>query len=331
VGIQWNDISKNSNGGTEMMLRELEKRVSPDLLGEFQIIPSRLQGELDPTKIRLLWLHDLPSDPESDKLLLNNGWQRFHRLVCVSHWQMNAYHQYYKIPLGKFVVLQNAIEPIPAHEKPTDKIRLVYTSTPHRGLNILSAVFKKLSTEHENLELNVFSSFKLYGWPEENDKPFEALFDDLRGQDNVVYHGSQPNEVVRETLQQSHIFAYPSIWQETSCLCLLEAMSAGLICVHPNYAALPETAGHWNMMYQWHEDINIHATMFYQVLTQAILMARNDSDANRRHRDSMRSYTNGFYNWELRKNQWEAFLGGVVGEPREIPEINTGGMFSYET
>ena len=29
-----------------------------------QIVPSRLHGELDPTKIRILYLHDLPHDPD---------------------------------------------------------------------------------------------------------------------------------------------------------------------------------------------------------------------------------------------------------------------------
>ena len=51
--IAWNELSERSRGGTEYMGRELEKRIAPDLLDRFQIIPSRLR-DLDPGRIRIL-------------------------------------------------------------------------------------------------------------------------------------------------------------------------------------------------------------------------------------------------------------------------------------
>ena len=86
MGIEVNEISQKSNGGTELMLRGLQMRLDPALVEAFQIIPSRVR-ELDEKKIRVLWLHDLPGDPESEHLK-NGGHERFHLLVFVSNWQM---------------------------------------------------------------------------------------------------------------------------------------------------------------------------------------------------------------------------------------------------
>jgi hypothetical protein len=76
----------------------------------------------------------------------------------------------------------------------------------------------------------------------------------FRQHPKIRYHGTQPNAAVREALTRAHVFAYPSVWPETSCLCLIEAMSAGLVCVHSNLGALFETAAHWTQIYPFHED-----------------------------------------------------------------------------
>ena len=46
-----------------------------------------------------------------------------------------------------------------------------------------------------------------------------------------VYHGFKSNDKVREALQNAHILAYPSIWEECNSRSLIESMSAGLLCV----------------------------------------------------------------------------------------------------
>ena len=317
----------NAMGGTELMKYGLQKRLPSELLDEFQIFVSRIDEELDETKIRVYWLHDLPGDPAAEHLK-DGGWNKFHRLVFASNWQMQAFINYYGIPWSKCVVLQNAIEPIPHHEKPNDgTIRLAYWSTPHRGLNILVPVFSKLCEKYDNIELDVYSSFKLYGW-EQRDEQFEELFEACRQHPKINYHGAIPNEELRKNLEKTHILAYPSIWQETSCITLMEAMSAGITCVHPNFGALYETAAGWTHMYQFNEDLNAHAHAFYQILNGVIENYHDESIRSRA--ESGASYANVFYNWDMRKWQWEAFLGSLLDEPRELPKTS-GQFFTYRT
>ena len=308
-----------------MTRRLYDGSIPRELLEDYQIVPTRLQGELDPTKIRLYVVHDLPGDPSCD-ILKHGGWNKFHRIVFVSNWQMQAFIKHYQIPWSKCIVLQNAILPIPEHEKPSDKISLVYFSTPHRGLQILVPVFEKLAEEFENLELNVYSSFKLYGW-DDKDAPFEPLFDRCREHPRINYHSAVSNEEIRTALTQNHILAYPSIWEETSCLVLMEAMSAGLICVHPNYGALAETASCWTNMYQWCEELNSHASVFYGMLRNAI--ENINSEAFQTTRRFQMFYANNFFNWENRKEQWITLMESLRGEPREIAEDNRP-MFHYK-
>jgi len=311
-----NELNKNAMGGTELMGLALEKHVDKDLLSNFQIIQSRVR-EIDNTKIPILWLHDLPGDPESEHLRAG-GWNKFEKIVFVSHWQQQAYNAAYGVPFNKSIVLQNAIEPINPIVKSKDKIKIIYHTTPHRGLQILVPVFIHLANKYPEIELDVYSSFKLYGW-EDRDKPFEELFQMCRDHPQINYHGAVSNEEVRKALSEAHIFAYPSIWKETSCISLIEAMSAECVCVHPTLAALPETASNFTCMYPWTEDNRDHAQGFYNVmsalLNQMISKVKSGEEYNF-HQKSAKWYVDSTYNWSLRGAQWTSFLSMLLNSKK---------------
>lgn len=313
----------NSKGGTELLAERLFEAIDPSLLDNFQIVFSRAEiSDLDPSKIRLLYLHDLPDDPASKKLLNNNGHEKFHKIIFVSHWQMQNYIAAYNIPWSKCIVMHNSIVPIEEHDKLEGKINLIYTPTPHRGLEILVPVYEKLSEKWgDKVHLDVYSSFKIYGW-DERDKPYQHLYDKLDKLEHATYHGSVSNDEVREAIKKAHIFAYPSIWLETSCMCLMEAMSGGLICVHPNFGALYETAANYTFMYQWQENLNAHANLFYTCLDNAIATVESHTEDLALHLNMQRVYAQMFYSWNSRKSHWEQFLTSLAADikDRGFPE-----------
>lgn len=302
-----NETNQNSMGGTERMTMTLAEKLPKELLEKFQIVSSRIKGDLQEDKIRIFWAHDLPNDPESHFLKDKNNQKKFHRYVFVSNWQMQEYIRAFELPWSKCVVLQNAIEPITPVAKPdhTEELNIIYTPTPHRGMSILIPVFEKLAEKYENIHLHLFSSFALYGW-EDRDKQYEQLFEVAENHPRIHNHGTQPNEVLLEQLSKSHIFAYPSIWPETSCMCLMEAMAAGLVCVHSNYAALPETAANWTQMYQLHEDINHHAGLFYNYMD--MIISQYDTETIQSRLAPASNYANVFYTWPNRAIEWKSFL-----------------------
>jgi intein/homing endonuclease len=212
-----NELNKKALGGTELLAQRLYGTVSSELLDKFQIWFSRFrEADYDPAKFQIYYAHDLPLDPES-AFLADGGWKRFHKLIFVSNWQMNLYQIQYQIPFSRCEVMLNSITPIEVPEiKPAEKIKIGYWSTPHRGLNILIPVFCHLAEKYDNIELDVFSSFRLYGW-EQRDEPYQNLFQQCIDHPRINYHGSVGNDVIRKYAAQAHIFALPSIWPETSC------------------------------------------------------------------------------------------------------------------
>lgn len=310
--MEVNELSKDARGGTEQMLERLHNTIEVPLLDQFQIIPSRVR-ELKEDKFRIFWCHDLPGDGEATAALGNNKWERFHKIVFVSNWQMQHYIDMYKLPWSRCVVLANAIEPIKneRHAVAKERVNLIYHTTPHRGLNILLPVFDKLYQEDNNLSLDVYSSFGIYGW-NERDKEFEDLFEFCRSHPGINYHGAVPNEQVREALTHADIFAYPSTWPETSCIALIEAMSAGCISIHPNFAALFETAGQFTFMYQMQEDTSLHASYLYTNLKSAIELIHRGEHGPVIH--TSQRYADQFYDWSTRAQQWTAMLKSVVAQ-----------------
>jgi len=309
--IERNEVDRNSWGGTELLGHALTKYVDNELLNKFQIIRSRVR-DIDPDRIPILWLHDLPWDPESARLKDPEFRKQFKKIVFVSHWQQQMYNTVLGVPFSEGIVIKNAIEPIPQKyidDKPTDQIRLIYHPTPHRGLEILVPVVNELVKYHPEVHLDVYSSFKLYGW-EERDAPYAKLFDEIATNPNMTYYGSVPHEHMREAVGRAHIFAYPSIWQETSCLCAIEAMSAQCLTVTSSLAALPETCANYALMYNYTENVNDHANMFFKVLMHAVDVVKKGTATN--YLRAQKEYFDRNYDWQLRGEEWTFLLNSLL-------------------
>jgi glycosyltransferase involved in cell wall biosynthesis len=328
AGFDFNEMQQKSNGGTEQTCRMIQSNLPEDLLQDFQIIPSRVRN-IKEDKIRIYHLHDLPEDPETNHLKEQTSRDRFHKMVFCGHWQYNRYLNFLGVPQNdKCVVLETPIQPIEYQEKSKEEIRLIYTSTPQRGLSLLVPVFEELAKKHDNIYLDVFSSFAIYGWSDA-DKQFQELFDRCKNHPRIVYHGSSPNDKVRETLQKAHIFAYPSIWYECNSRALIEAMSAGALCLHPNLAGLSDTSGNLTSMYQYIDDHQAHAEKFYHLLDHAISIVNQENTQNYLRYTKM--YADNRFNITKIARQWEDVLNTLkqqypTAESREVPKK----MFRYK-
>ena len=305
-----NELNKNAMGGTELMMYGLKERIDPQLYNKFQIICSRVR-DINPYKKKIYWLHDLALDPEAVHLKEESSRNRFDKLVFTSNWQYQQYRDYLGLPFNsKSAVIENAIKPIDIDKKEFNgTVNLIYHTTPHRGLEILVPVFEELCKIRDDIVLDVYSSFKIYGWPE-RDKQYEDLFERCKAHPKINYHGSVSNQEVREALKKAHIFAYPSIWQETSCISVIEAMSAGCMVVHPNYGALPDTTGGLTTMYQWDDNMTIHANKFAGILNNSIDVVKQESAQN--YLQFVKTYADLRFNWDKIAGQWTGLMQSLA-------------------
>lgn len=309
-----NEVSQNSFGGTELIALRMIDTIDHELLNKVNIIHSRVRKLPDNGKPNILVLHDLPLDPESQFLKLKENLNLFSKIVCVSNWQLQMYHSYLNLPYSKSIVINNGIFPIEsdiAKFNNIEKIKLIYHTTPHRGLEILIPCFVKLAEIHKDITLDVYSSFEIYGW-KQRDSIYQTLFDIAKTHPQINYHGTVSNEVVREALKDTHIFAYPSIWLETSCLCLIEAMSASNIILSSNIGALPETSMGFTELYQFNENKEQHVNIFYNKLNNIINDVRNKK-YNLENIKIQKQRTDYNYNWVKKLvPQWEQLIKEIL-------------------
>ena len=299
------NMAENSMGGTELLTMELFKRLPKEYKDYFQFVVSRV-NDLE-EKPRLYWIHDLALDPSHSLLTKPGGMNFFEKLIFVSHWQQQQFNTLLNIPYSNGVVIKNAIDPIDRHQKnKTDTLQLMYCSTPQRGLDVLLTALDML--ERTDFHLHVFSSFKIYGW-DQNDEPFEPLFDKCKSDDRITYYGSVPYDELRQHWTNMHILAYPSTWQETSCRVAMEAMSAHCAVVTSNWGALPETCGEFGYVYPYTEDKLEHAERFADALED--VMDEYWSDETQKNLDNAQEYSYTHYSWSKRIKQWTYFLDNL--------------------
>lgn len=310
-----NNENSEPMGGTELIYNRVMDSLDEELKDEFVIIPQRVREQhMNDSRKKILWLHDLAEDPESEHLRHEENRKQFSKFVFPSNWALWDFHQKLGVPFEDSVVIRNAIEPIEIHEKPkTDKKKIVYFSTPHRGLNLLESVIRVLEDARNDFEVDIYSSFKLYGRDEQDEIPeFQDLYGRLQELKSVNYHGTVSNDVIRKSLKETHILAYPSTYLETSCLVAIEAMAAGCMAVVPNWGALPETCAAFATMYPYSPDQQQHAATHYHYLAHALNTFWNDSVQSVLSLQT--AYYNYFYSMEMAKMKWNSLLHGLRGQ-----------------
>ena len=308
-------------GGTELMFNELMRRLDSSYLEKYSIFNYINQADFN--KKTIYW-NQLSYDQSAvqflnDEQIKNN----IDHYVFVSHWQAEKFRQIFQIPGYKTFVIKNAALDIPEKDfnKPLNKIKICYTSTPWRGLDILLDAWEKLNPV--DCELHIFSSTKIYGehFFSVSDFNYSHLWEKAESLSNVFYRGFTSNEDLRNELPDFDIMSYPCIFEETSCISVIEALSAGLKVVCSNIGALPETTEGWANMYTIKSTREIHIQHFMNELDKTIKTFREINSQS-----SLLSQVEIYkprWSWETRINDWLDFF--------ETIEKNNDYYFSYQS
>ena len=301
---------QDSFGGSENQLRLLLKNVEDEYFKDINLILNNTDPKLiDRSKINILWMHHYINQKETENLKNKEYINKIDHIVFNSNWNFEKYQLQYKIPENKSIVLKNAINKIEFKDKPKNKISLIYHTTPWRGLELLLKVFKKIN--NENVELNICSSTIIYGKKFYNayEKKFKKIFDDCKNTKNINFHGYKDNSSIIEMLKEVHIFSYPSIWIETSCISAIEAMAAGCEVVTTDLGALKETCLPFAKFVNFEKNLYNLELSYLSVLIDSI----NGfwSEKNQQKLKKQRETINNLYSWEKRKVEWINFLKKV--------------------
>jgi UDP-glucose:(glucosyl)LPS alpha-1,2-glucosyltransferase len=299
-------------GGTELLLESLATRLNHEDIKGINLItsicsPDRIKDGF----INIVWQHLSYDQPNVQHMLDRRFVDAIDYFVYVSHWQFNRFRERLQIPEYKSTVIKNAIEDYPVVVYPNidNKIKLIYTSTPWRGLSVLVRAIQILNQLRNDFECDIYSSTKIYGsaFEKAEGAKFEQLFEACRQTDNINYHGYASNKEVRAAVSRSHILAYPSIFEETSCLSAIEALHAGCKVVTTNYGALPETCGDFATYVDFEPNHEMLSQKFAIALSQAIdKIKREDHDYVTQRKHYLKHWT-----WDTRILEWKTFLNNI--------------------
>ena len=300
-------INNECFGGSENQLRLLLKYLPDKSFKDINLILNNTDHDLlEKNRINILWMQHFINQEQAKNLGSGDYVDKLDHIVFNSNWNFEKYQYQFKIPESKSTVIRNAVENIDLHEKPKDKINLIYHTTPWRGLTQLLNVFENLNLE--KVELNVCSSTIIYGKKFDDilGKKYHNLFDKCKDTKNVNYLGFLENSKVIELLKKTHIYAYPSIWPETSCISAIESMAAGCEVVTTNLGALYETCSPFGTLVGFDSNLNNLEKKYKKALLNSI--QNYWTEKNQKKLKLQAEIIKTTYSWKVRSVEWENFF-----------------------
>ena len=120
--------------------------------------------------------------------------------------------------------------------------RVIYTSAPNRGLDILIDLWPKVLEAVPDAELKCFYGWKSFEQIEKNNKQSMKFMARVKAKMEALgieYPRISQKEMVKEIFK-SGIWAYPTFFPEIDCITAKKMQAGGAIPVTTNYAALKE-------------------------------------------------------------------------------------------
>jgi len=191
---------------------------------------------------KYLWVHDIHVGDTTAEVL-----GQAERIFCLSNWHREFFLGTYPwLAREKVVVTRNGID-LPRFAKEPVKIgnRIVYGSSPDRGLSRLLALFPRIRNEVKDAELHVYYGFDNWekmakGNPVQLAE-IERLRNLLHTTPGVHTHGRVSQQELADAYLSAKVWAYPTWFSETSCITAMECQAAGCVPVTTSLAALSET------------------------------------------------------------------------------------------
>lgn len=307
-------VNLKPKGGTELQEEYLHRYVDSKLLDQVQIctsVPEKIP--LHPTKVNILWqknsydqgnlyswFKDKRNHPKYDWYVFN------------SHWCYEKFRMYFDVPTNRSVVIKNGIDKItaaPPYQK-GQPIRIIHQNTPWRGLSVLLGAMQLV--KNPLITLDVYSSTEVYGknFYDQNDNNYKGLYEQAKKLPNVNYLGYRENKYIKENLHKYNMYVYPSIFEETFCISLLECMAAGLYCITTNYGALFETGAEFPMYIPYEKNRRELAQKFAFGINAACNTLHEEQIHN--HLECQSAYARAYYNWSKIGSAWTRFLQGAI-------------------
>lgn len=118
-------------------------------------------------------------------------------------------------------------------------IGYIGTLAPHKGCHVLVDAFSKLTNSNALL--------KIYGNPKEFPEYVAGLHTVAKGNDNIEFCGTFPNDQIANVLSGIDVLVVPSVWYENTPLVVYSALAAKCPVIASNFPGMSEVVrDEWN-------------------------------------------------------------------------------------
>jgi glycosyltransferase involved in cell wall biosynthesis len=258
------------------------------------------------------WCHDL----------LANGGENtvnYDKLLCLSPFHSRYIQAMQGIPAEKIHLTRNGIDPKrfmgPRPDK--DPNRVVFPSSPDRGLDRAMRIMDLMRKELPDLELHVYYGFdNLY----KSGPQMTALADKLKAmiaeRPWVKYHGNVQQDVLSDHYKRSVLWLHPADFIETFCITALEVPLSGVYTLTRRIGALQDTCAPFeNSGMATVLDHNCETDEEYQIWADAGL------DALKNRRWEKVQVDPSQFSWESVAREW---LNTFLAYGEERPQALSG-------
>jgi glycosyltransferase involved in cell wall biosynthesis len=216
------------------------------------------------------------------------------------------------IPTDISVVIKNGFDDdliVKTKFKSKKKLKLVYTSTPWRGLDVLLMAMEQIKTD--KVELDIYSSTQIYGdvFKQTFDNQFTSLYDKAKKIKNVNYKGYLNHKELMKILHTYDVYVHPSTFEETFCIAAMESLACGLVVITTDFGALYETCAEFPIYVPYLEDKKYLAKKFAKTIDSVLPTFINSINAE--DMKFQMEYYRKFYHWNVIKTHWEKFLKNI--------------------
>jgi tetratricopeptide (TPR) repeat protein len=302
----------------EMPLRSLSDR--PDVVVAVRSWDAIGRARFAP--LQVFWTGDAFDQPFVESLSDAAARSEIDFFMLQSEWQEQTFRKHHGIPGWRIVrtalgsAASSAQPPIRPTEPGTRPRRLVYASTPFRGLDVLLDVFPRIRASCPDAELDVFSSMRVYGVSERDDRAQHEAIYQKASQPGVHLVGSLPQLELAKRLADARVLAYPNHYAETFCIAAVEAQAAGCAVVTSALGALPETVGNAGVCIGRFA----RSREFQREFVEACLSFLCDDDRWREVSRAALERSWRLYTWSGIAEQWDRFCRAAL-ESEAAPPI----------
>jgi len=207
-------------------------------------------------RINAVWLQDMPNEFVLPLLGVLKQQGRLEYLICLSHFQKEAYLRNLGGALdeGRHVLmLDNPIDLSLFDDSIPKEPACIYASAPNRGLDVLLSMWPEIHEALPAWELRIAGSTTMYnvGQQEANAEREgllavgEELYARAQAMAGVRLLGGLGHADLIVEMEKASALLYPSTWPETSCHVLNCALHAGCVPFVSSVGAVAEkvTAG----------------------------------------------------------------------------------------